>query len=293
VFSFFRVFVMKIFIFLNVWISENMTQGTERLGIIAGGGKFPLMAATSARKLGFHVVAAAHQGDTDPSLADVVDKIEWVKLGQLGKIINVFKKEGVKKALMAGAISKTNMFGRTMPDLKGIALISRLAILHDDGILRAVAEEFAKDGIEIVSSTEYLPELLSPKGCLTKKKPDKEQEEDIRIGWQIAKELGRLDVGQCIVIKKRTVLALEAIDGTNETIARGGKIAGKGAVVVKVSKPDQDMRFDVPSVGLETIKVMADVHASVLAVEAGKTLLFDRDEMIESANKAGIAIVCR
>jgi UDP-2,3-diacylglucosamine hydrolase len=269
-----------------------MTQVTETLGIIAGGGKFPLMAAASARRMGFRVVAAAHHGDTDPSLADVVDRIEWVKLGQLGKIINAFKKEGIRKALMAGSISKRNMFGRTMPDLKGIALISRLAILHDDGILRAVAEEFAKDGIEIVSSTEYLPELLAPKGCLTKKKPDKEQEEDIKIGWQIAKELGRLDVGQCIVIKKRTVLALEAIDGTNETIARGGKIAGKGVVVVKVSKPDQDMRFDVPSIGLETIKVMIDVNASVLAVEAGKTLLFDRDEVIAAANKAGIAIVC-
>jgi UDP-2,3-diacylglucosamine hydrolase len=269
-----------------------MTQDSERLGIIAGGGKFPLMAAASAKKLGFHVVAAAHQGDTDPSLADLVDKIEWVKLGQLGKIINLFKKEGVHKALMAGAISKGNMFGRTMPDLKGIALISRLAILHDDGILRAVASEFAKDGIEIVSSTSYLPELLAPEGCLTKKRPDNEQEEDIRIGWDVAKELGRLDVGQCVVIKKRTVLALEAIDGTNATIARGGKIAGKGAVVIKVSKPNQDMRFDVPSVGLETIENMASVNASVLAVEAGKTLLFDKEEMVESADKAGISIVC-
>jgi UDP-2,3-diacylglucosamine hydrolase len=265
---------------------------SERLGIIAGGGKFPLMAAASAKKLGLHVVAAAHQGDTDPSLADLVDKIEWVKLGQLGKIINLFKKEGVRKVLMAGSISKSNMFGRTMPDLKGIAFISRMAILHDDGILRALADEFAKEGIDIISSTEYLPELLAPKGCLTKKRPDKEQEEDIRIGWDVAKELGRLDVGQCIVIKKRTVLALEAIDGTNATIARGGKIAGKGAVVIKVSKPNQDMRFDVPSVGRETIENMAGVNASVLAVEAGKTLLFDKNEMIESADKAGIAIVC-
>jgi UDP-2,3-diacylglucosamine hydrolase len=268
-----------------------MTGDRERIGIIAGGGKFPLMAAASAKKLGFHVVVAAHHGDTDPSLADLADKIAWVKLGQLGKIISVFKKEGVRKALMAGSISKSNMFGKTMPDLKGIALISKLAIFHDDGILRAVAAEFAKEGIEIVSSTQYLPELLAPKGCLTKKRPDREQEEDIRIGWQVAKELGRLDVGQCVVIKRRTVLALEAIDGTNETIIRGGKIAGKGAVVIKVSKPDQDMRFDVPSVGLETIEVMARVNAAVLAIEAEKTLLFDRLEMIESADNAGISIV--
>jgi UDP-2,3-diacylglucosamine hydrolase len=270
----------------------KMAGDKDIIGIIAGGGKFPLMAAGAARKQGFHVVAIAHQGDTDPVLADLVDQITWVKLGQLGKIISVFKKAGVQKALMAGSISKRNMFGRTMPDLKGITLISKLAIFHDDGILRAVASEFAREGIEIVSSTRYLPELLAPKGCITKKRPDKEQEQDIRIGWEVAKELGRLDVGQCVVLKKKTVLALEAIDGTNETIARGGNIAGKGAVVIKVSKPDQDMRFDVPSVGCETIEAMILVKASVLAVEAGKTLLFDRQEMIESADNAGISIVC-
>lgn len=251
-----------------------------------------MMAAESARKQGIYVVALAHHGDTDPALADIVDKITWIKLGQLGKIIGIFKREGVRKAIMAGSISKSNMFRKMRPDLKGINLISRMAILHDDGILRAVASEFAKEGIEIVSSTRYLPDLIVPEGCLTKKRPDKHQKEDIRIGWHVAKELGRLDVGQCVVIRNRTVLALEAIDGTNETILRGGRIAGKEAVVIKVSKPDQDMRFDVPSVGAETVKVMADVKASVLAVEAGKTLLFDREEMIEHANRAGISIVC-
>jgi UDP-2,3-diacylglucosamine hydrolase len=263
----------------------------EIIGIIAGGGQFPMLVAASARKQGFHVVAVAHEGDTDPALADVTDKITWVKLGQLGKIISAFKKAGVRKALMAGTISKGNMF-RARPDLKGIALISRLAILHDDGILRAVATELAKEGIDIVNSTQYLPELIAPEGCLTKKRPDKDQEEDIRLGWKVAKELGRLDVGQCVVIRNRTVLALEAIDGTNETITRGGRIAGRDAVVIKVSKPEQDLRFDVPSAGLETLEVMARVKASVLAVEAGKTLLFDRQKMIEYADKAGISIVC-
>jgi len=268
-----------------------MTGDKETIGIIAGGGQFPILAAESAGNQGFRVVAVAHQGDSDPALADVTDRLVWVKLGQLGKIISVFKKEGVRKALMAGSISKGNMF-RARPDLKGIALISRLAILHDDGILRAVASDLAKEGIEIVSSTEYLPELIAPKGCLTKKRPDKGQEEDIRLGWNVAKELGRLDVGQCVVIRNRTVLALEAIDGTNETIKRGGMIAGKDAVVVKVSKPEQDLRFDMPSAGLETLEVMAGVKASVLAVEAGKTLLFDRRKMIEYADRTGISIVC-
>lgn len=269
-----------------------MTEDKKTIGIIAGGGQFPILTAESAGKQGFRVVAVAHQGDTDPALADLTDKFVWVKLGQLGKIIDFFKKEGVKKALMAGSISKKNMFGKMMPDLKGISFISRMAILHDDGILRAVASEFEKEGIEIVSSTHYLPELIAPEGCLTNKRPDKAQREDIRLGWNIAKELGRLDVGQCVVIRNRTVLALEAIDGTNETITRGGRIAGKDAVVIKVSKPDQDLRFDVPSVGLETLEVMARVKASVLAVEAGKTLLFDRQKMIEYADRAGISIVC-
>ncbi len=268
-----------------------MNGRKDSIGIIAGGGQFPILAAESARKQGFYVVAAAHEGDTDPALANAVDKITWVKLGQLGKIIGVFKKEGVKKALMAGSISKGNMF-KARPDLKGIALISRLAILHDDGILRAVASELAREGIEIVTSTQYLPDLLAPEGCITKKRPDKTQKEDIRLGWRVAKEMGRLDVGQCVVIRNRTVLALEAIDGTNETIRRGGRIAGRGAVVVKVSKPEQDLRFDVPSAGLETVEVMAEVKASVLAVEAEKTLLFDRHRMIEFADKAGISIVC-
>lgn len=269
-----------------------MTGDKETIGIIAGGGQFPILAAESAGKQGFRVVAVAHQGDTDPALADVADKLAWVKLGQLGKIIDVFKKEGVKKALMAGSISKKNMFGKMMPDLKGISFLSKMAILHDDGILRAVASEFEKEGIEIVSSTHYLPELIAPEGCLTKKRPDKAQREDIRLGWDVAKELGRLDVGQCVVIRNRTVLAIEAIDGTNETIKRGGRIAGKDAVVIKVSKPEQDLRFDVPSAGLETLEVMADVKASVLALEAGKTLLFDRQKMIEYADKTGISIVC-
>jgi len=275
--------------FPELWIEMNGRK--DSIGIIAGGGQFPILAAESARRQGFHVVAVAHEGDTDPALADAADKITWVKLGQLGKIISVFKKEGVKKALMAGSISKGNMF-KARPDLKGIALISRLAILHDDGILRAVASELSREGIEIVTSTHYLPDLLAQKGCLTKKRPDKAQEEDIRLGWQVAKEMGRLDVGQCVVIRNRTVLALEAIDGTNETIKRGGRIAGRDAVVVKVSKPEQDLRFDVPSVGLETVEVMAGVKASVLALEAEKTLLFDRQKMIEYADKAGISIVC-
>ncbi|MFH1293067.1 MAG: UDP-2,3-diacylglucosamine diphosphatase LpxI [Pseudomonadota bacterium] len=270
-----------------------MSEKRKILGLIAGGGQFPLMVAEAARKSGFHVVAVAVSGETEPSLSDKVEEIVWIKLGQLGHLIKAFKKNGVQKALMAGTITKKLMFENIRPDLKGLAVMSRLAMFHDDNILRSLADELTEEGIEIVSSTTHLPELIAPPGCLTRRRPSKSEKEDIYFGWEVAKELGRLDIGQSVVVRSKTVLALEAIDGTDETILRGGRLAKKNAVVVKVSKPDQDLRFDVPSVGLETVKVMSQVKASALAVEAGKTLLFDRSEMVEYADRAGIAIIAR
>jgi DUF1009 family protein len=267
-----------------------MSEQREVIGIIAGGGQFPLMVADSIRNQGHRVVAVAHREETDPELANKVDQIVWIGLGQLGKLIKALKKNGVQKVLMAGTIAKRLMF-KIKPDLKGLTLMSKLAIFHDDGILRSLTNELEKEGIYIVSATAYTPELLSPPGCLTKRKPTKKEKEDIKFGWRIAKELGKLDIGQCVVVRRGTVLALEAMEGTDETILRGGKLAREKAVVVKVSKPNQDMRFDIPSVGLNTVETMAKVKASVLALEAGKTLMFDRSKMIELANKSRIAIL--
>ena len=268
-----------------------MAVETDNIGIIAGGGQFPFIVADAAKKRGLHVTAVAFEGEADRELSDKVDEIEWIKLGQLGRLIKAFKQRNVARALMAGTINKSKMFGNIKPDLKGLAFLSKFAIFHDDNILRALANELHEEGIEIVSSTTYLPDLLAPEGCLTKRKPGREEKRDMEIGWKVAKELGRLDIGQCVVIRDKTILALEAIDGTNATILRGGKIAGEKAVVVKVSKPDQDLRFDVPSVGLETIKSMIEVNAGLLAIEAGKTLLFDRNKTIEAANKNKISII--
>ena len=268
-----------------------MLENSETIGLIAGGGQFPLMVAEAARKQNSNVVAVAHIGETDPSLADKVDEIVWIKLGQLGQLIKALKKKGIQKALMAGSINKKRMFENVRPDLKGLTIMSKLVVFHDNDILGAVAGELAKEGIEIISSISHLPELLTPAKCFTKKKPNKAEKDDILFGWKIAKELGRLDIGQCVVVRRKTVLALEAIDGTDETILRGGKLAGEKAVVVKVSKPKQDLRFDLPSVGFRTVKVMSDVKASVLAVEAGKTLMFDRSEMISYADRKGICII--
>ncbi len=268
-----------------------MSEEIEKIGLIAGGGQFPLLIAEAAKKQGISVIAVAHQGDTEPSLADAVDTIIWVRLGQLGRLIKGLKQHGVKKTLMAGTIAKKRMFRNIRPDLRSISIFSKLAVFHDDDILRAVTDELMKEGIEIISSTEYLPELLAPPGCLTRKKPTKAEKEDVRFAWNVAKELGRLDIGQCVVVRRKTVLALEAMEGTDETIRRGGRLAREKAVVVKVSKPNQDLRFDVPSVGLETIRVMSDVKASLLAVEAGRTLLFDRKEMTALADEKGISII--
>ena len=232
-------------------------QEKEALGLIAGGGVFPLMVADAARDKGLRVVAVAHEGETDPLLAEKVDEIAWIKLGQLGHLLKVLKKAGVTKTVMAGTINKKKMFENVRPDLRGLTLMSKLAIFHDDDILRAVAGELQREGIRIVSSAAHLPELLAPRGNLTRRKPNQEEREDVEFGWKIAKELGRLDIGQCVVVRRKTVLAMEAIEGTNETILRGGKLAKEKAVVVKVSKPNQDMRFDVPAVGPDTIEVMA------------------------------------
>jgi DUF1009 family protein len=270
-------------------VSEN----SEIIGLIAGGGQFPLMVADAVKKKGLRMVAVAHHGETDPSLSEKADEIVWIKLGQLGHLIKALKKRGIHNAIMAGTITKKRMFENIRPDLKGLTIMSKLAVFHDDDILRAVAKELAREDIEIVSSTYYLPDLLAPIGCLTRKRPSKSEKEDIDFGWKVAKELGRLDIGQCVVVRKKTILALEAIDGTDETILRGGRLGRESAVVIKVSKPNQDLRFDVPTVGIETLKAMSQVKASVLAVEAGKTLMFERPEMITYADKAGIAVVCQ
>jgi DUF1009 family protein len=271
-------------------MNRSPDDSRETVGLIAGGGQFPLRIAEAARKKGHRVVVVAHQGETDPALEESVDETVWIKLGQLGHLIRALKKRKVRRAVMAGTITKKRMFENILPDIKGLMVMSKLAVFHDDDILRAVAAEMAKEGIEIVGSAGYVPELLAPAGCLTRRRPSKTEEDEIRFGWSIAKELGRLDIGQCVVVRKKTVLALEALEGTDQTILRGGRLAGEKAVVVKVSKPNQDLRFDVPSVGLDTVRVMAEVRAAVLAVEAGKTLMFDRAEMVSYADGQGICI---
>ena len=264
---------------------------SDKIGIIAGGGQFPLLFARAVHRQGIKVYAAAHRGETDETLADEVDRLQWVRLGQLGRIINFFKDEGVTKTVFIGSITKTDIFRDVRPDLKGLGLWNKIDIKQDDAILRAVADRLEKDGIEVVASTKYVPELLFPQGVLTRKKPTKEQKNDIVFGWKIARALGSLDIGQCVVVRNQTVLAVEAIEGTDAAIRRGGSLGKERTVVVKLRKPHQDLRFDLPAVGEKTIASMLEVKAAVLAVEAGYALFFDRESVIRTADAAGIVVL--
>ena len=268
----------------------HVTHG-ERIGLIAGNGRFPIIFADNAKKLGYHVSAVAHEGETEPELAGHVDRIHWIKIGQLSKLIKAFKVDRVHQAVMLGGIKKTHMFTTLRPDLRTLAMATRLALRKDDDILRELAKELEGEGIAICESTFGLEGILAEEGTLTTRAPSEKEWEDIRYGWDVAHDIGRLDIGQCVVIKDCVVVAVEAVEGTDGAIKRGGDLAKDGAVVVKRSKPQQDLRFDLPAVGPRTIEVMASVKASVLAVEAGRTVLLDREIVLAKARSARIAIV--
>ncbi len=264
---------------------------SKKIGIIAGGGQFPLLFIEAAHKVGKYVAVVAHKRETDQEVVEAADAACWVKLGQLGKVINFFKKEDVHEIVFLGPITKTKIFRDLFPDLKGLSLWNKIDQKQDDAILRAIADALAEEGIEVLESTIYLKHLLFPAGVLTKTKPNKAQIKDIKFGWRNARAIGALDIGQCVVVRNSAVVAVEAIEGTDAAILRGGKLAKEKVVVVKVSKPGQDFRFDLPATGVTTLKTLKKVKGAVLAVEAGQSILFDREKMIDEANKSGIVVV--
>jgi DUF1009 family protein len=263
----------------------------KTLGLIAGNGKFPLLFAAEARREGYRVVAVAHRGETPPEIESLVHELTWIQVGQLGRIITTFKNAGVAQAAMAGGIRKAKLFGNFRPDLRGIRFLAGLKSREDDALLRGVADELAQEGITILPSTLCLPEIVPRQGVLTSTSPTSAQWEDIHYGFHLAKEIGRLGIGQTVVIKDRVVAAVEAVEGTDAAIARGGSLTRGGCVVVKVSKPGQDLRFDVPAVGVDTIKNLRAVNGAVLAVEAEKTILLERDELVRLASQCALAVV--
>ncbi len=265
---------------------------TATIGLIAGNGRFPVLFARAARAQGLRVVAVAMHGETETQIDAEADAVTWVRVGQLGKMIRAFQKAGVKQAAMAGGVQKTRLFSRARPDLLALRLLARAAIRPDDGMLRAVAGEFEARGITIVDSTLFLPEVLAPSGLLTTATPSPREWLDLRYGLGIAREIGKLDIGQTVVVKDGAVVALEAIEGTDACIRRAGKLTGySGAVVVKIAKPAQDMRFDVPAIGPRTIDSLAYAGVRCLGVEAKRTLLLEPESTLRAAEARRIAIV--
>lgn len=264
----------------------------ERVGLLAGIGKLPVECAKAAKKMGFEVYAVALLPETDPELKDVTADCREISIAHLDEILGYLKENQVKKVTMLGKVTKELLFsGKVQPDPRLMQLIMSLPDRKDDTIMMMFVQELAKAGIEAFDQTALIRALMPQKGVLTKRQPTEAEQKDTEFGFRIAKELGALDIGQTVVVKDMAVMALEAIEGTDACIQRGGELARGGAVVVKTAKPQQDNRFDVPAVGLKTLEVMASVKAKVLAIEAGRTLLVEREKVIALAEANDIAIV--
>jgi UDP-2,3-diacylglucosamine hydrolase len=262
------------------------------IGLIAGGGRFPLLFAESARRAGHRVVAVAHRSETDPALEGAVDAITWIKLGQIGHLLEALKAGGASHSVMLGAITKRRFFADAMLDATGLRVLARVAIRSDDNLLRAMARFLEEEGVPITDPTPYLADRLAREGVMGRHVPTAEELEDARYGLELARGIGRLDLGQTVVVKDKVAVAVEALEGTDECIRRGGTLARSGGfTVVKAVKPDQDRRFDLPAVGPDTIDTIREAKGRVLAMEAGATLVMDLDRMVEKADKAKVVLL--
>jgi len=269
----------------------------SRIGLIAGNGKFPFLVLQGARSLGHDVtvVAVKEEAFTDLEAAarEVHADLHWVSLGHLGTCIKILKAAGVQQAVMAGQVKHVQIFSGVIPDLTLLSVFTRLKARNTDALISAVADVMRDEGIELLDSTAFLAPLLAKAGTLTARAPDESERADFEFGYRVADAIAALDVGQTIAVKHKAVVAVEAMEGTDEVIGRAGHLAGPGVRVVKVAKPNQDMRFDVPVIGVATIQAMRVAGASALSVDAGKTLVLDGEHVIASADEAGITIVGR
>jgi len=263
----------------------------DNLGIIAGNGDYPILVAKGARKSGIkRIITAALIGETKKEIESVSDVVCWIEIGQLEKLILFFKKNDISQVIMAGQITPTRLFGRLKLDLRMIKLLAKIKMKGAEPIFSTVARELSKDGIELMDSSVFLKDQLAHKGLMTGKKIEKKYLKDIEFGVKIAKAVADLDIGQTIVVKEKAIIAVEAIEGTDATIKRASQLAGSDVVVIKVGKKKQDMRFDIPIVGLKTLEIMKEAGAKVLAVEAGKSLILDKLRFLEEARLSGIHI---
>ena len=266
-------------------------QNNSGWGLIAGNGRFPFLVLEGARSQGIEMAVIALKEEASPELEQVAKRLHWVSLGELSKAIELMQREGVKRAVMAGQVKHNKIFSAIRPDWKLAKLLFSLPRKNTDSLIGAVAKVLEQEGIQLVDSTLFLKPLLPEAGVLTRRAPNEHEAADMEYGLVVARRLAGMDIGQTVVIADRACVAVEAMEGTDETIARAARFAnGKPLVVVKVSKPQQDMRFDVPVVGLPTVKGMGEAGATALAIDASRTLLFDRIRLIEMADAAGIAI---
>ena len=265
---------------------------SSRFGLIAGNGRFPFLVLEAARSQGIEMVVAAIKEETFPEIEQHAKSVHWMSLGQLGKLIKTFKSEGVNHAIMAGQVKHKQIFSSIIPDLKMIQLLASLATKNTDSLIGAVAKMLENEGIHLMDSTSFLRPLLPDPGVLTRRAPSDEEKRDLDYGYKIARELGRLDLGQSVAVADGACVALEAMEGTDAVIERAASLVnGRMLRVVKLAKPNQDLRFDVPVIGLGTVKLMARLKVSALAIEARKTLMMDREDLVREADAAGIAIV--
>ncbi len=261
------------------------------IGIIAGNGRFPFLVAEEIKRKGDRAVVFALNEETDPAIEAAADKTVWIALGQLQKLIDVMHAEKAVTAVMAGQVKHAQLFANLKLDWRAVKLLGRLINKKTDTILGAIADELAKEGIQLLPSHRYLTHLLAGEGIIAGRKLSGDESNDVDFGFRVAKQIAGLDIGQTVAVKGRAVLAVESIEGTNECVRRAAHYAGKGIIVAKVAKPAQDWRFDIPVIGTATIDVLKEVCARAIAVEAGSTLMFDRDSVILNANAAGITII--
>lgn len=266
-----------------------------KYGLIAGNGRFPFLVLEGARREGVEMTVAAIKEETDPKIEGLAHKVEWISVGHLNKLIKFFKREGVTHAIMAGQVKHVQIFKlNALPDLRMARMLARLKRRNTDALIGAVAGELESEGIFLIDSTIFLQPMLAREGQITKRALTKRELEDIEYGATVATELGRLDLGQTIVVKNQAVVALEAMEGTDATIRRASELVrGRALTVIKVAKPSQDLRFDVPVIGLQTIETLRECNVTAMSVTADKTLIFDYDETISAANQARIAIIAR
>jgi len=268
------------------------------LGLIAGNGTFPFLILRAARQLGHDVVVVGVEGEAFPALEELGAQLggvhfHWIPLGHLGTCIKILKTAGVTRAIMAGQVKHTKLFGGVMPDLTLLSVLARLKSKNTDALIAAIADVLHKHGITLMDSTELLADLLAPAGVLTPAMPSESMQADFAFGYAVADTVAGLDIGQTIIVKDRAVVAVEAMEGTDAAIERAGALAGAGTRVVKVAKPSQDMRFDVPVVGVATIRAMQSSGADALSIDAGKTLILDGPAFLAAAREAGIVVVGR